>query len=185
MNTLFNSVYIALLAATLSACATTGTSSGQAEVDRISPEQLEKLIPPAVATVTLEELIADSKQGKTPDALIAKIKASNSRYDLTPEQTVALNKQGLDIKVLNYIHEANALARQNAIAEEMNKRQQAQAQTEKNLKRQRDLARSRYYDPFWGPYYGRPWLGPIGPYPYGMRHPFYGSRFGWGIGYGW
>lgn len=185
MNLVLKSICIALLAATLSACATTGGPSAEAEIDRISPAELEKLIPPAVATVSLDELVADSKQGKTPDELIAKIKASNSRYELTPEQALALNKQGLDIKVLNYIHEANALARQNAMADEMNKRQQAQAQTEKNLKRQRDLARSRFYDPFWGGYYGHPWFGPIGPRPYGLRHPFYGSRFGWGLGFGW
>lgn len=174
----------------LSGCATTGNGPNQGEVERISPEELQKLIPPAVATVSLEELIADTKQGKSADELIAKIKASNSRYDLTPAQSLALNQQGLDIKVLEYMHQVNELAKQNAIADEMNKRQSERAVSEKKLRRERDLANMRFYDPFWGPgygsfYYGRPWIGPIGPMPYGLRHRYWGPRFGWGIGYGW
>ncbi len=173
----------------LSGCATTGNGPNQGEVERISPEELQKLIPPAVATVSLDELIADAKQGKTADELIAKIKASHSRYDLTPAQSLALNQQGLDIKVLEYMHQVNELAKQNAIADEMNKRQRERALSEKKLKRERDLANMRYYDPYWGggigAYYGRPWIGSIGPMPYGLRHPYWGPRFGWGIGYGW
>jgi hypothetical protein len=186
MNTKLKLCLICLALIGLSACATTGNSPTQAEIQRISPEELEKLIPPAVATVTLEELLAEAKQGKTPDELIEKIKVSNSRYDLTPEQSLALNKQGLDIKVLNYIHESNELARQNALADEINKREIANKEKEKKLKRERDLARLRAYDPYWGwgGFYGRPWGwgGPFGPYGY---RGFYGPRFGWGLGYGW
>ncbi|WP_047532731.1 hypothetical protein [Methylotenera sp. N17] len=167
----------------LAGCATTGNSPTQAEVERISPEELEKLIPPAVATVSLEELVADAKQGKTPDEIIEKIKSSNSRYDLTPAQSLDLNKRGLDIKVLEYIHQSNELARQNALADEINKREQARRLSEKKLKRERDLAQMRGYDPYWGFYYGRPWYGgPFGYSPFGYR---YGPRFGWGMGYGW
>ncbi|OYY50741.1 MAG: hypothetical protein B7X95_08880 [Methylophilaceae bacterium 17-44-8] len=187
MKQVFSMLSACLLAVLLTSCATTGNSPTQAEVERISPEELEKLIPPAVATVTLEELLAEAKQGKTPDQIIEKIKVSNSRYELTPEQSVSLNKQGLDIKILNYIHESNALARQNALADEINKRNQANKLSEKKLKRERDLARMRSYDPFWGygGYYGRPWIGgPFGYGPYGHRS-FYGPRFGWGLGYGW
>lgn len=186
MKQLVSILSACLLTAWLTGCATTGNSPTQGEVERISPEELEKLIPPAVATVSLDELLADSKQGKSPDELIQKIKASNSRYDLTPEQSVALNKQGLDIKVLNYIHESNELARQNAMADEINKRNQANKLNEKKLKRERDLARMRSFDPYWGygGFYGRPWGGPFGYGPYGFRS-FYGPRFGWGLGYGW
>lgn len=167
----------------LAGCASTGNSPTQAEVQRISPEELEKLIPAPVATVSLEELVADAKQGKTADEMIEKIKASNSRYDLTPAQSLELNKQGLDIKVLDYIHQANELARQNALADEINKREQERRLSEKKLKRERDFARMQAYDPYWGFYYGRPWFGgPFGYSPFGYR---YGPRFGWGLGYGW
>ena len=162
----------------VSGCASTGTR--QAEVERMTPEQLAKILPPPVATVTLNELVADSKSGKTADEIIAKIKASNSRYELTPTQTLDLSKQGVDTKVLDYMQQSNELAKQNAIADEMNKRAKERAKAEKVLKRERDMARDRHYDPFFdsrfGGFYGNPYYG------YGSR---FGHRFGFGLGYGY
>lgn len=169
----------------VSGCASAPSTAPQGSVQRITPQELEKLIPPAIANVSLEALVNDAKQGKTPDEIIAKIKASNSRYDLTPTQSLALNKQGLDIKVLEYIHQANELAKQNAIADEMNQRQKANKQAEDALRRERDLARQRYYDPYWGSRFGLYYGGPFGPVPYGYHHRYYGPRFNWGLGYGW
>ncbi len=158
-------------------CASTGTQ--QAKIERITPEELAKLLPPPVATVSLDEIVNDSKQARSADEIIDKIKASNSRYELTTAQTLDLSKQGVDVKVLDYIHQSNELAKQNAIADEINKREKERAAAEKLLKRERDLARSRYYDPFWGSRFG----GFYG-YPYYGYNRGFGSRFGWGLGYG-
>jgi len=136
----------------LSGCASSSTQQGK--VDRITPEELAKMLPPPVATVTLEEVVADSKAGKTADEIIDKIKASNSLYELTPSQTVDLNKQGVDIKVLEYMHQTNELAKQNTLAEEMNKREQEKRIAQKQLQRERALERSRYYDDPYYPFYG-------------------------------
>lgn len=163
------SICIALM---LAGCAS--TSAQQGDVDRITPEELAKLIPPPVATVTLDEIVADSKAGKTPDEIIEKIKISNSRYELTPSQTVDLNKQGVDSKVLDYIQQSNELAKQNAIADEMNKREKKKRAAQKLLEREREIGRHRFYDPFWGPRFGA---------FYGR--PYYGPRFGWGLSYGY
>jgi hypothetical protein len=172
----------------LSGCATSGSGTGsqQGKVDRITPEELAKILPPPVATVSLDEIVADSKAGKTTDEIIAKIKTSNSRYELTPTQTLDLSKQGVDTKVLDYIHQSNELAKQNAIADEMNKREQAKRAAQKQLQHERALHNNHYYDPFWGShfggYYGRGFYPiPIGP---AGRH-WRGSRFGWGLGYGY
>ncbi len=169
---------LALSLLMLSGCASTGATK-QPQVERITPEELAKVMPPAVATVSLEEIVADSKQGKKPDEIIEKIKTSNSRYELTPTQVLDLNKQGVDTKVLEYIEQSNELAKQNAIADEINKREKARFEAEKKLRRERDLARQQYYDPFWGPrfgaFYGSPYYG---------RH-WRGSRFGWGLNYGY
>jgi hypothetical protein len=175
-----NLMVIILIALCLSACASTGTQ--QSKVERITPEELAKLMPPAVATVSLDEIVADSKAGKTPDEIIEKIKTSNSRYELTSTQVLDLNKRGVDAKVLDYIQQSNELAKQNAIADELNKRQKETLAAQKILKRERDIARDQlYYDPFWGPrfgaFYGRPYYGPYRHYP--------GSRFGWGLSYGY
>lgn len=162
----------------LAGCA--GNATRQTQVDRITPEQLAKIMPPAVATVSLSEVIAESKQGKTADAIIEKIKLSNSRYELTPSQVLDLNKQGVDSKVLDYMQQSNELAKQNAIADEMNKRAKERQIAEKMLKRERDIARDRYYDPFWGSRYGGFYGSPY--YGYGSR---FGHRFGLGLGYGY
>jgi hypothetical protein len=119
----------------------------------------------------LDEIVADSKAGKTPDEIIAKIKGSSSRYELTSSQVLDLNKQGVDAKVLDYIHESNELAKQNAIADEMNKREQEKRAAQKQLQRERALAQSYYYDYFDGPFYN-----PYYHYGYG---PYYGSRLFW------
>lgn len=162
----------------MSGCASTGTQ--QAQIERITPEELAKILPQPVATVTLDEIVKDSKANKSADEIIAKIKVSNSRYELTPAQTLDLNKKGVDTKVLDYIHESNELAKQNAIADEINKREKERALAEKKLKRERDAAQNRYYDPFWGPRFGGFYGGPYGYYGRG-----FGSRFGWGGGFGY
>jgi PBP1b-binding outer membrane lipoprotein LpoB len=154
----------------LSGCASTGPQQGK--VERITPEELAKLLPPPVATFTLDEIVADSKTGKTPDEIIAKIKSSNSRYDLTTAQTLDLSKQGVDVKVLDFIDKSNDAAKQNAIADEMNRREQEKRAAQKQLQRERALAQSYYYDYFDGPFYN-----PYYHYGYG---PYYGSRFYWG-----
>jgi len=146
----------------------------QGEVARITPEELAKILPPPIATYTLEEVVADSKQGKAPDVIIAKIKETKSRYELTTTQVLDLNKQGVNTAVLDYIQQSNELAKQNAIAEEMNRREQ---ENQQQLAHER-LARQRYYDPFWGPRYN---------FYYGSRYGrrfLRGPRFGWGLSFG-
>lgn len=154
----------------LSGCATTATQPTQ--VKRITPEELAALMPPAVANVSLDEIVADSKQGMTDEAIIAKIQASNSRYELTPSQVLDLSQRGVHAKVLDYIQESNERAKQNAIADELNRREQEKIATEKQLQRARAEARDRF-DPFWYPY-------GIGYYPYGYPFGynfFYRGRF--------
>ena len=163
-------IAISLTLMLLAGCASTGSQQGK--VDRITPEELAKILPPPVATLSLDEIAADSKAGKIVDEIIAKIKTSNSRYELTPTQTLDLSKQGVDTKVLDYIHQSNELAKQNAIADEMNKREQAKRAAQKQLKRERALAQSYYYDYFDGPFYN-----PYYHYGYG---PYWGSRLFWG-----
>ena len=154
----------------LSSCASPGAR--QAEVERITPEQLAKILPPPVAIISLGEIVAESKAGKTSDEIIAKIKASNSRYELTPTQTLDLNKQGVDVKVLDYMHQSNELAKQNAIADEMNKREQQKRVAQKQLQRERALSQSYYND-----YYDSPFYNPYFNYGY---NPYFGNRFFWG-----
>jgi len=167
-----------LLALFLSACASSSARYGN--VDRITPEDMAKILPQPVATLTLDEIVSDSKQGKTVEEIIVKIKASNSRYELTPSQSLSLNKQGVDSKVLDYIHQSNEAAKQNAIAEELNKREKAKRIAQDRLEQEREFMRDGYYDPFWGPRFGG-FYGPYG-YPY-FGNPYLAPRWGWGLNY--
>jgi hypothetical protein len=147
-------ILMALIVSLLLLTGCASTSTRQTEVERITPEELVKILPPPAATLTLDEIVADSKAGKTSDEIIAKIKASQSRYELTPTQTLDLNKQGVDVKVLDYMHQSNELAKQNAIADEINKRNQEKLAAQKQLQRERALAHSQFYDNPYYPYYG-------------------------------
>ncbi len=162
----------------LTGCATTGNQ--QAAIERITPEQLAKILPQPVANLSLDEVVKLSQQAISADEIIAKIKLSNSRYELSPSQTLELSKKGVDIKVLDYMHDSNELAKQNAVADEINKREQAKLKAQKDMQRQQEIQRSynAFCDPFW-PNYG---CYPYGYSPFGFRHyPFFrgggGFRF--------
>lgn len=152
----------------LTACATT---QQEPQVKRISPEELEQIMPKPVPNVTLDEIIELSKQGNTPEQIINKIKASNSRYDLTPSEVVRLTQQGVDPKVLDYMHETHENALRESMADEINKREKQRQQDLKKLEQEYRM-RSYPYDPWWG-YWGP---SPYWRYPYGPSFRYY---YGW------
>lgn len=161
---------LTVLVLAISGCATSGQSLSPS-IDRISEAELARIMPAPVATLSLDDLVKLSRDGATAEQIIAQIKASNSYYDLTPSQSVLLNKQGVDSQVLDYIHASHEQALRNNVADEINKREKIKRTELEQLKRQQQL---NYYDPFcrYGAY-------GMNPYGYGA----YGSRFGWGSGF--
>ena len=122
-----NSILVCIILAMLTGCASVGRSK-LGQIERITPEELSQLLPSPIATYTLDDMVVDAKHNKTSGEIIAKIEESESRYELTFTQVLNLNKQGVDTKVLDYIQERNDLAKQNGIADEMNRRQQESAE---------------------------------------------------------
>jgi hypothetical protein len=163
----------------LSGCASTGrdVSAEGPKIDRISPEQLARIIPPPVARLTLDDLVRLAKEGNSAEQIIAQIKATDSMYDLTPSQSVDLSHKGVDAKVLDYIHVSREAAVRNQLADEINRREQ-QKQTEVARLKNRMWQQQRYYDPFCRGYYG------LTPYGYGGYGRHFGSHFGLGLGMG-
>ena len=158
-------VLVVIMAFFLSACAT-GAGMTQSEVKRITPDELAKLMLQPEATYTLEAIVTDAKSGKTSGEIIAKLKSSESLYDLKVSDVLRLNQQGVDVEVLDYMQESNALAKQNYLAEEINKREHEKEKALKALKalnNERLLQMNRYYDPFWRPYGYYQNHIPIGP----------------------
>lgn len=151
-------IFAITVLAGLAGCATQPQQPVQ--IERISPEQLAALLPPAQSTLSLDEIVSLSKKGKSDTEIIEAIKQSQSRYSLTPSEVLSWHQKGISKGVLDYMQQANALAQQNAIADEINKREKARVEAETRLKRERDSARLRSMDPWFygGPgYYGGPW----------------------------
>ncbi|HPV31384.1 MAG TPA: hypothetical protein PLW03_01190 [Methylotenera sp.] len=151
-----------LLTALLAGCAS--SAPREVAVDRLTPEEVAQITPAATPTLSLDEIVSLTQQKVSSDEIIAKIKASNSQYDLTASQIVDLSKQGVDSKVLDYIQTEREKARLNSLADEINKREKANKEAQEKLKQQ--AWRNRYdpfYDPFYHPFYG-----------YG---PYWGSHF--------
>lgn len=163
----------------LSGCASTGrdVNADGPKIDRISPEQLARLIPAPVARLTPDDLVRLTNEGNSAEQIIAQIKATDSMYDLTPSQSVDLSHQGVDAKVLDYIHESREAAVRNQLADEINRREK-QKQTEVARLKNRLWQQQRYYDPFCRGYYG------LTPYGYGGYGRHFGSHFGLGLGIG-
>lgn len=171
-----------LLLVMITACASTAPVK-EVTIDRVSPEQLASMTKPAPPAKPLQEIANMMKMGATDQQVIAEMKATQSRYALTPSEVIYWHAQGISQAVLDDMQQANQLAIQNQLADTMNQRAKERAEAEATLKRQRDEARLRAFHPYG--FYGPGWVGPIGPAPWGWRRPFIGNRFGWGLGYGW
>lgn len=170
-----------LFSLVISGCATNSQQSqaNSQKIDRISEAELARIMPQPVATLSVDDLVKLTKEGDTADQIIEKIKTSNSSYDLTPSQIIALSQQGVDSKVLDYIHISRELALRNSVADEINKREKSKRAELEKLKRQQWLQQQqRIYDPFCGyGYYG------FQPYGYGAYGSHFGRRFGAGAGF--
>lgn len=162
----------------LAGCATSGYQASPPVIDRISAEELARIMPKAIATLSLDDVVRLTKEGNNADQIIDQIKISNSLYDLTPSQSVALSAQGVDNKVLDYMHTSRELALRNNLAEEINKRERDKRAELDKLKKQM-WQQQRFYDPYchFG-YYG------IHPYGYGAFGSRLGPYYGIGAGYG-
>ncbi|MDO9364965.1 MAG: hypothetical protein Q7T58_01270 [Methylotenera sp.] len=163
----------------LAGCATSShqQSMKSPQIDRISEAELARIMPAPVATLSLDEVVKLSQAGNSVEQIIDKIKASNSLYDLTPSQSIALSQQGVDSQVLDYMHASRELALRNSIADEINKRGKEKREALEKLKRQQLLQQQRFYDPFCRGYYG------FYPYGYGAYGSRFGPHFGLGAGY--
>jgi hypothetical protein len=149
-----------------SGCATTAYQEPQ--IQRISAEELAQLMPPPVAALSLEEIVVMSKAGATSDTIIARIKETNSQYELTPSQAVDLARQGVNAKVLDYMHSSREQVLRDSMAEEINKRELENRKEQDRLKREYQLRFEPYYHPYFGYSYS-PW----------GRYRYYGPGYYW------
>lgn len=166
MNTRRFNGAIALLTLILSACAS--QPHQPPTIDRISPEALEKLLPPPQPNVTLDEIVTLSKQGVPAEQIIQKIRETHSSYALSPSDYVRYHNEGVDTKVLDEIQRIKEQRERDAVADEINKREQQHQEQEAKLKRLR-LMQPYYYDPFYDPFFDPYWGWRVRP-GFGWRY---------------
>ena len=160
--------HAAWLAALVLVAGCASTPEQPPQIQRISPEELERIMPKPVPNLSLDEIVKLSQAKVPAEQIIQKIKDSQSQYQLTPSQLITLHNQGVEIKVLDYISSAHEQAIRDGFAEEINRREQAKLKEQEKLKRDYQF-RQPYYDPYWSyPY----------PYPY-----LYGPRFQYRFGF--
>jgi hypothetical protein len=146
-------VLITTLALFLLGCATTSAPPDAGHgIARLSPEELARLMPKPDPKLPLAEIIRLSKEGATAKDIIARIRETGSRYDLSASQAIELHSQGVNAEVLDYIQSAREQALRDRIADEINQRELRHAQ---ELRLEQELRRnSYYYDPWWPGYPG-------------------------------
>ncbi len=145
----------------LAGCATTPAESPH--IQRISPEELERILPKPAPNLALEEIVRLSAAGESADAIIARIRESGSRYALTPSQAIELHRRGVDARVLDHMQAAHEQTLRDGFADEINRREREHRQKLDTVRR--ELRSHPRCDPFW-------------PYPY-WRHPCYHPRPWW------
>lgn len=72
-------------------------------IERLSAEKLEAGLPPPMAAMPLEQVVALARLGVPAEELIGRIKTSGSRYRLSATQIVELEKQGVPLAVLDHL----------------------------------------------------------------------------------
>lgn len=149
---------VMVLLALLAGCAGSPAQNAPPQITRIAPGELERLLPQPAPNLSLDEIVVLSRNGEPPAAIIAKIRSSHSRYQLTPAQIVDLNRRGVSLEVLDFIYNAQQQALRDNVADELNQRERKQQEEIQNL--QRELNRR--------PYYADPWPYP----PYGYGYPY-------------
>lgn len=143
--------------ALLAACAGNPSQQTPPRIYRISPQELDRLMPKPVPNLSLDEIVRLSQNQESPDAIIARIRESHSAYNLTPAQIVELNRKGVSMQVLDYIFNAQQQVLRDSLADEFNQRERKHQQEIATLQRQ--LTSQPYCDPFL-----------MYPYPYGYPY---------------
>ena len=139
---------LVLLAMSLLGCATeTAAPHAGPGIARISAEELARLLPRPDPRLPLEDLIRLSREGTAAKDIIARIRETGSRYELSASQAIELHRQGVNAEVLDFIQSAREQELRDRMAEEINQRERRHAE---ELGREQELRRNLfYYDPWW------------------------------------
>jgi hypothetical protein len=157
----------------ITACALTPKKplASVSKIDRISESELLKLMPHTPSSLTLDDIVKISRD-LDANQVIGRLQSSNTLYDLSPSQSIALSRQGVDSKVLDYLHKSYQLALQNNMADEISRKEKEKRDEVEKIKLKNS---QQHHDNFYCTEHYR-----LNPYGYGG---YYGRRFGMGAGW--
>lgn len=161
---------ISFLAASLFGCVTATAPPGAGPpIERISPEELARIMPAPRPSLSLADIVRMSEEGASAGNVIAKIRETGSRFELSPSQAVDLHAQGVAKEVLDAIQSAHEQAVRDRIADEINQRESRHAE---QIRREQEMRLNSYY-------YYDPWLRGYPGYGWGYGYLFrpYGSFY--------
>jgi|GEM_PF-3922191 len=153
--------------------------SNERKIERLSPEALAKIQPafqPMVAKLSLEEIVAMKKSGATNEAIIQRIRETQSNYRLAGRDIIYLHNAGVSSVVIDLMLDAERQTVLDAANAEMDRRdEQRNEQHREELQRLEQQCRSQMLACQSGPYVGAyigPYIGPVfPPYPYPYPYP--------------
>jgi hypothetical protein len=91
-------------AVALSGCAATPPAQPP-KLERLTGAALDAKIPPPVATVSTDDIVAMAKRGESAPGIIAKIDASHSHYRLRAAGIAAMMNAGVPASVIDHMIE--------------------------------------------------------------------------------
>ncbi len=136
---------------------------GNPMLERLSQQELPRSAP----RVSLDEVVAMSRSGRSAEEITLRLQQSGSRFNLSEAERKSLRERGVEERVIAFIDSYEREAkRTDAITAQVDREAQAR-------QRREAIERSSPY-----PYYG---------YPYGVPYPhgYWGPRVYPYGGYGW
>ncbi|OHC62780.1 MAG: hypothetical protein A2045_08995 [Rhodocyclales bacterium GWA2_65_20] len=140
----------AALAVLLQGCA--GTPVVPPKIERMTAAQLEARLPQPVAVLSLEQVVVLARQGIGAGEIIARIRASGSRYRLSASRIVEMAAQGVPPEVLDHMVSAERTRIFDDMAAEAQRREQVCLQ---RIEQEANLYRLQTMQP----------MSPCWPYP--------------------
>jgi hypothetical protein len=160
-------------AALLSACASGGPRPG--DIRRLTPEEVAALKPAPNPRVPLQEIVALSRSGAAADAIIKRLQETGTIHNLSAQNIIDLNTEGVDRKVIDYLGEAQEKARQSALATQLADRDAQHARELEQEQQRRRALQLQYENRDWN--FGFGGWGPYGGFGWSPLY-YYDWRFG-------
>ena len=170
----YSFLVLGLLCAVLAGCATSvqRDAAGRPLLQRADPQTLEDSLRRVPGKLSLGEVAVMAREGRSAEEIVARMRATGTRFALDEDQRRMLREQGVPERVIAALIAAEKEAQR---VDRLTAEADREAQSQRRARAYRNWSRAYpYYDPWWG------W------------HPYLGySRFrrfhGWhgGIGWGW